>query len=288
MESAGPASVIIGTYNDADIIETTLATLAVQSFRDFELVLADDGSTQDYAPILAKWAPRFARGIQHVTQEKRGFRKARVLNRAVIIARYDSIIVSDMDCLPHRDFVRNHLAYAEPGTAITGRRTHVRREVVPSPDKILERGLGFGPASLIALRLTGKARMIEHGFVSPIFYESHNLRLHGSNFSVCRRDILKVNGWNEEFEGWGDEDSDLGLRLQNNGARIRNLRNKVIQFHLLHDKLPSINPRNETLFARTRKEHTTRARIGIEESNAAEFTVQSYGAMKPAPTTMNC
>src|SRR6266700_7599840 len=159
MDTPGPVSVIIGTYNDANIIEATLAAFAVQSFRDFELVLADDGSDQDYSPVLAAWASRFAHGIQHVTQRKRGFRKARVLNRAVILSRFDPLIVSDMDCLPHRDFVRNHLANVAPRTAITGRRTHVNREIVPRPDKILQSGLGFGPASLVRHRLRGKARI---------------------------------------------------------------------------------------------------------------------------------
>jgi glycosyltransferase involved in cell wall biosynthesis len=288
MDTPGPVSVVIGTYNDANIIEATLAAFAVQSFRDFELVLADDGSDQDYSPVLAAWASRFAHGIQHVTQHKRGFRKARVLNRAVIVGRFDPLIVSDMDCLPHPDFVRNHLAYVEPGVAITGRRTHVSRDVVPSPEKILEGGLGFGALTLIGFRVRGKARIIEHGFVSPILYESHNRRLHGSNFSVCRQDIEAVNGWNEEFEGWGDEDSDLGLRLQHSGVRIRNLRNKVIQFHLLHDRLTMVNPQNRALFQRTRIERTKKARIGIAESNAADFTVRRYGAADCGSTTSNC
>jgi GT2 family glycosyltransferase len=283
MNTPGPASVIVGTYNDAGIIEITLAALAVQSFRDFELVLADDGSDQDYGPVLAKWAPRFTHGIQHVTQDKRGFRKARVLNRAVLVSRFGPLIVMDMDCLPHRDFVRNHLAYVEPGTAITGRRTHVSPDVVPSPGKILESGLGFGPVSLMGFRLRGKARIIEHGFVSPVFYESHNRRLHGSNFSVSRRDIVAVNGWNEEFEGWGNEDSDLGLRLQHSGVRIRNLRNKVIQFHLMHDQLPSVNPKNDALFERTKRESMVRSPVGLAESRAENFKVLRHGAALDNP-----
>ena len=279
MQPSGPASIIIGTYNDSDIIESTLAAFAVQSFRDFEIVLADDGSDQDYAPILTKWALRFPRGIQHVTQEKRGFRKARVLNRAVALSRFDPLIVSDMDCLPHRDFVRNHLTYVRPGTAITGRRTHVRRDALPQPEHILTNGLGLTPLTLIRLRLQGKTRIIEHGFVSPLLYESQNLRLHGSNFSVTRQDMLAVNGWNEEFEGWGDEDSDLGVRMQNNGVRVRNLRNKVIQFHVMHDKLPAINPRNEALFEHTKKEHVVRAPIGLAEIVAGDFVLRQYGTV---------
>jgi glycosyltransferase involved in cell wall biosynthesis len=278
MESSDAASIIIGTHNDADILESTLAALAVQSFRDFELVIADDGSTQDYAPVLTAWVPRFAHGIQHVTHEKRGFRKTRILNRAIHVSRFESLIVMDMDCLPQRDFVRNHLAYLKPGIVITGRRTHISPDVVPPLAKILEGGLGFGPARLFSLWLHGRARIIEHGFVSPILYESSNLRLHGSNFSVCRRDLLAVNGFNEEFEGWGKEDSELGLRLQFSGARIRNLRNKVIQFHRMHSRLPADNPRNDAIFERTKAERTIRARTGLAEIHEGDFTWTRYGA----------
>src|SRR6266851_30685 len=98
MEPSGAASIIVGTHNDANILEATLAALAVQSFRDFELVLADDGSTQNYAPVLSTWAPRFVHGIQHVTQGKRGFRKTRILNRAIHVSRFERLVVMDMDC----------------------------------------------------------------------------------------------------------------------------------------------------------------------------------------------
>lgn len=277
MAPSGAASIIIGTHNDAHILESTLAAFAVQSLQDFELILADDGSTQDYVPVLESWAPRFAHGIQHVTHEKRGFRKTRVLNRAIHVSRFNRIIVADMDCLPHRDFVRNHLSYLTPGTAITGRRTHISPSLVPTPAEILQRGLNFSPVRLLRLRLQGKARIIEHGFVSLIFYESSNVRLHGSNFSVWRNDLVAINGFNEEFVGWGKEDSDLGQRLQFSGVRIRNLRNKVIQFHVMHSRLPADNPRNDEIFERTRVAHTVRATIGLAEIREGDFFWNRYG-----------
>src|SRR6266849_949819 len=280
MGISGAASIIVGTYNDATILEATLAAFAVQSFRDFELVLADDGSSQDYAPFLDSWAPRFVHGIQHVSHEKRGFRKTRILNRASHVSRFERRIVIYMDCLPHRDFVRNHLAFLNHGTVITGRRTHINPELVPPPDEILENGLGFGMASLFRLRLQGKARIVEHGFVSPLFYESSNLRLHGSNFSVCRSDLVAVNGFNEEFEGWGKEDSELGLRLQFSGIRIRNLRNKVIQFHRMHSRLPADNPRNDAIFERTKSERKIRAGMGLAEVCDGDFTWTRYGTVR--------
>jgi hypothetical protein len=135
----------------------------------------------------------------------------------------------------------------------------------------------------VRLWLSGKARIIEHGFVSPILYESHNLRLHGSNFSIWRKDIIAVNGWNEEFEGWGDEDSDLGLRLQHSGVRIRNLRNKVVQFHLMHDQLPAANPKNDALFERTKRERIVRSALGLAESRSEDFKLLRYGAALENP-----
>ena len=277
MAFSGSASVIVGTYNDLDILETSLAALAVQSFHDFEVVLADDGSSQEYAPILKTWAPRFVHGIAHATHDKKGFRKARILNRAIQSSRFSRLIVLDMDCLPHRDFIRNHQFYAEPRTAIDGRRAHISRDVVPTPAQILENGLGFTPIKLAELWMRGKARVIEHGVHLPFFYSSSNTNFLGSNFSVWRDDLINVNGFNEEFEGWGKEDADLGLRLQHSGVRIRNLRNRVIQYHLMHEKLPSRNPASDTLFARTESEKIVRARAGIDEIRAGDFKLTRYG-----------
>lgn len=275
---SGSASIIVGTYNDLDILEASLAAFAVQNCSNFELVLADDGSSQDYAPVLRAWAPRFVHGIKHATHEKRGFRKARILNRAIRISRRENLIFIDMDCLPRRDFVQSHLKYVKQGTAITGRRVHLSRDVIPKPAKIFECGLGFNSAALLQLWFRGKAKVIEHGIATPFFYESSNNSLLGSNFSVSRSDILAVNGFNEEFEGWGKEDMELGLRLQFSGVRVRNLRNKVIEYHLMHDRLPADNPRSDEIFERTKAMRTMRASIGIAEIRDGDFSMQLYGS----------
>jgi glycosyltransferase involved in cell wall biosynthesis len=266
----------VGTYNDIDILPASLAAFTVQSFRNFELVIADDGSSQNYGPLLKEWAPRIQHGIQHVAHEKHGFRKARILNRAIHVSRFDTLIFIDMDCLPHHDFVRNHMLYAAPRTAIIGRRAHLRREVIPPPLRILERGLGFNLRSLLRLWLQDKARVVEHGFVSPIFYESSNHSLQGSNFSVNRSDLVAVNGFNENFEGWGKEDMELGVRLEFSRVKIRNLRNKVIQYHLVHDRLSQENPESDCIFDQTVATRTIRAPIGLAEIREGDFSLKRY------------
>ena len=90
---------MLACYNDADVVERTLAALARQSHLDFEIVVADDGSREPYAALLDRWAPRFSHPIQHVRHEDLGFRKTRILNRAVRVSRFDRLIFLDMDCL---------------------------------------------------------------------------------------------------------------------------------------------------------------------------------------------
>ena len=263
---------IVSSYNDLAILEVSLSALSVQSFHDFEIVIADDGSSQDYGPVLDAWAPRFAHGIQHVTQGKEGFRRARILNRAIHVSRFDRVIFLDMDCLAHGDFVRNHLAYLEPGTAITGRRVDISRDVVPTTEQIQERGLGFSLPVLLRLWLQGKAKRVEHGFVAPVFYESSHAALIGCNFSLCKSDLQTLNGFNEEFEGWGGEDSELDLRLQFMGARIRNLRNKVIEYHLIHEHREVDRRQVEAVLARTRAEELVGARRGLSQIQESDFS----------------
>jgi hypothetical protein len=272
MPSSNPASVIVSSYNDLAILEASLAALSVQSFHDFEIVIADDGSSQDYGAVLDAWAPRFAHGIQHVTQEKKGFRRARILNRAIHVSRFERVIFLDMDCLPHRDFVRNHVAYLQPGTAITGRRVDISRDVVHAAPQIQERGLGFSLPVLLRLWMQGKARRVEHGLVMPVFYESSHAALIGCNFSLCKSDLETLNGFNEEFEGWGGEDSELDLRVHFMGVRIRNLRNKVIEYHLIHEHREVDRRQVEAVLARTRADKSVRARRGLSEIQESDFS----------------
>jgi glycosyltransferase involved in cell wall biosynthesis len=278
MNPAGPASVVVASYNDLAILPATLAAFARQSFRDFELILADDGSREDYGPTLKEWAPRVAQGIQHVKQQDRGFRRARILNRAIYVSRFDRLIFVDTDCLPHHHFVENHLRYLTPGTVITGRRVHLERSAIPAPSEILARGLRLGPGRLLMLWMRGKARVIEHGFVSPVLYESSADRILGSNFSASKSDLQGVNGFNEQFEGWGFEDGDLEFRLKLNGVRFRNLRNKVIQYHLRHAQRSEPDAHNREILERTMARRAPRAAVGLDEITPGEFTCARYGA----------
>jgi len=277
VKSSASASVILATYNDLNILEWSLAAFARQSFSDFELIIAEDDSSEDYAPVLRKWATRFAREIVHVRHNRKGFRKTRIQNRAVYAARSERLIFVDIDCLPQRNFVRNHIHFLVPGVALTGRRVHIRREILPSAEQIYEKGLNLGQGKLIFEWLQGGARVIEHGLELPFFYESKNNGILGCNFSIMKEDFAAVNGFNEDFEGRGGEDTDIDLRLRRNGVRVRCLRNKLIQYHLIHEVRVGTFEGDHERIARRSASGEIRAQKGLAEVRDDEFTVARYG-----------
>jgi glycosyltransferase involved in cell wall biosynthesis len=273
-----PASIILATYNDTSIFEWSLAAFARQSFCDFELILADDGSNENYETALQKWAPRFSRGIVHVWHERRGFRKTQIQNRAASIARAERLIFVDIDCLPQRNFVRNHLLFLEPGIALTGRRVHIRKETLPPPAVAYEQGFGLSGGTLLREWMNGRARVIEHGFELPLFYESPNNGILGCNFSIMKKDFAAVNGFNEEFLGRGGEDTDIDLRLRRNGVRVRCLRNKLIQYHLMHEVRVGTFESDSARIREAQYRGEVRARKGLADVRPDEFTVSRYSA----------
>jgi len=274
----GPVSAVIACYNDADVVERNLAAFARQSYRDFELIIADDGSREDYRPLLERWAPRFAHPIQHVRHEDLGFRKTRVLNRAVHVSRFDRLIFVDMDCLPHRDFVRNHVRYLEPGGVLACRRVQVQREDVPSPEQIWEHGLPFSSVHLVSLWLRGRAQLIEHGIVLPIAYETGYRGILGSNFSICKTDLVKINGFNAEFAGPGWEDTDIDYRLRLAGVKIRTLRHRIVEYHVEHPVRVISDKLNYERLAAVQENRLMRATIGLAEIREGDFEHMIYSS----------
>lgn len=271
-----PASVILATYNDANILEWSLAAFARQSFGDFELIIADDGSSEAYEPILENWAGKFAREIVRVRHERQGFRKTRIQNRAVSVAKTERLIFVDIDCLPQRNFVRNHVMFLEPGVALTGRRVHIRKEILPDAEKVYESGVDLSVGKLLVEWMRGRARVIEHGFELPMLYESRNNGILGCNFSVTKADFAAVNGFNEEFLGRGGEDTDIDLRLRRNGVRVRCLRNKLIEYHLMHEVRVGTYESDSARIEKAQALGEIRARNGLAEVDEREFTVTRY------------
>jgi len=231
-------SVIIGTYNHLPYLRLCLAALERQSFRDFEVIIADDGSGPEVGGWLAGYRPFFP--TRHLWQEDRGFRKCRLLNRAILESGAEYIVFLDADCIVARDFLEVHWTRRRPGVYLGGRRVMMDEPTSRRVTREMVDGGRFDGPTLWGLRhaVAGRFKYYEETFrVLHRIRRGSPFNLLGCNFSIHRSDLLAVNGFDEDYETrGGGEDTDIALRLNVAGRRMESVRYLAIQFHLGHEK----------------------------------------------------
>jgi glycosyltransferase involved in cell wall biosynthesis len=248
-------SLVISTYNNPSALLSILKLLEQGSIEPHEIHIAEDGKSEDYKDIILSTGLN----ITHHQQEDKGFRKARILNCAVDACKGDYIVFLDGDCLPHKHFVRDHMLMAEKGYFVQGRRCFIDEDSVP---QLLNR-----ETSLSKLIISGKVSGLLKSARFPLPIIKRNSSMHGllgCNLGAWHEDLLSVNGFDEDFEGWGREDSDLGARLYNLGLHRKMVYGRAVVYHLNHPKnsRESLN-RNDEKLSETIKSKKIRCRSGI-------------------------
>ena len=215
MPRCASSSLIIATYNWKEALALVLATVRLQTQLPDEVLIADDGSRDDTKELVVHEAATFPVPLHHVWQEDDGFRKGRILNEAMARARGEYLIAVDGDMLIHPDFVRSHLRFARRGWYIQG-----SRMMLGASATARTLSAGRRTVTLFSRDVRNRVNGIHAPFLSrlsrgeagPIY------RTRGCNISYWREDIVRVNGYNEEMEGWGREDTELVVRLMNSGG----------------------------------------------------------------------
>lgn len=234
-------AVIVTTYNRPDALSAVLAGFEEQTDQDFELVVADDGSAPATAAVIQAYRRRSKGSVRHVWQEDRGFRAAAIRNRAIAATTADYIIFTDGDCIPSRQFIQAHKRLAEPGYFLGANRVllsdgctqRVLREPLPvhrwSWVRWVQAWAGRDINRLLPLLALPDGAFRKW---APNRWEG----MKTCNLSVWRKDLLRVNGLDESYEGWGLEDSDLVIRLLRIGVKHKSARYAAPVFHLWHQE----------------------------------------------------
>lgn len=233
-------AVIVTTYNRPDALAAVLEGFLAQTDANFEVLVADDGSIGDTAQVVKDFRQRASFPVVHVWQEDDGFRAAAIRNRALAASGAEYIIFTDGDCIPTADFVARHRALSEPGCFLSGNRlllseAFTRRvlcEKIPvhswgAGDWLLARGRGDVNRLMPLLRLPDMAWLRKR---SPRRWQGAKT----CNLSAFRDDLLRVNGLDESYTGWGQEDSDLVVRLIRAGLVNKSARFSAPVLHLWH------------------------------------------------------
>jgi GT2 family glycosyltransferase len=232
-------SVVITTYNRSDALVAVLDALTRQTNSNFDVVVADDGSTAAHQQAIHNSTAAKALRATHVWHPDVGFTASRVRNRGVKAARGDYIILLDGDCVPERDFIAQHMRLAQEGCFINGSRVLLSpvltQQVVNGAVQID----GCSKSYWLDARLHGDASKLGHLLRLPDW----NLRkkptfywkgIRSANMAVWRKDFETIDGFDESYVGWGHEDADFVLRLHNAGLVRKNGFCATEVFHLWH------------------------------------------------------
>ncbi|MEK6208800.1 MAG: glycosyltransferase family 2 protein [Pseudomonadota bacterium] len=269
-------AVIVSSYNRPDALAAVLEGYFAQDDLDFELIVADDGSTDETRKVVQAFIARAPFPMKHVWQEDRGFCVAAARNRAVAATEAEYVIFTDGDCIPVRYFVSAHRHLAERGYFLSGNRVLLSEKFT---GEVLEHKIPvheWGTVQWISAWLRGAInrwipllRLPDGAFrkTTPQKWEGAKT----CNLSLWREDLLEVNGVDESYSGWGLEDSDLVIRLLHAGVRHKSARFAGPVFHLWHkendrSRLPENRRRLEELL----RSDQTRAQIGLDRYFSAE------------------
>lgn len=224
-------SLLIITYNWPEALELVLLSVKNQSVLPNEIIIADDGSTDATRILIEKYKQIFSIPLIQVWHEDIGYRKSTIMNKALKMTNGDYIIQIDGDIIIHKRFIENHINLAKPNTFIHGSRTFLN--LLETQKAFLSKKIEY---SIFNRNLKSKINGIYFPFLTR-FFDVKNINLNktrGCNFSCWREDIFKVNGYNEDMTGWGLEDTELDVRLMNNGILKRQIKFSAIEYHLEH------------------------------------------------------
>lgn len=245
---------------------------SVQTEKDFEIVIADDGSTAKTKGVIQSFKDRFQHPILHVWHEDKGFRKCRILNSAILASNSDYLLFTDGDCIPRKDFVSQHLKEKEPGFFLSGGYFKLPMDIskaILDDDILDQKCFRISWLRKHGLKLSFKLTKLNKNkyFATFMNWLTPTKRSwNGHNSSGFKSDILAINGFNELLD-YGGEDREMGERLFNNGLLSKQIRYRAICVHLDHPR-SYVNPEKVAYNLEVRKfnkkNKITRIETGID------------------------
>ena len=235
------ASVIISTYNQPKWLKKVLWSYEFQTESNFEIVIADDGSSPETKTVIDDFIKHSKLKITHVWHQDDGFQKTIILNKAIMATTTDYLIFTDGDCVARKDFVALHLRLRKNKSVLSGGyfklseqishhlgHVHIENQNCFDSDWLKKNGLK---------KTFKNNKLTSGGFKSWLLntFTPTKATFDGMNVSAWKQDILNVNGFDERMK-YGGEDREIGERMTNNGVKFIQARYSLICVHLYHDR----------------------------------------------------
>lgn len=257
-------TLLITTYNWPEALDITLRSVENQTIKPTEIIIADDGSKEETQNLIKLWQTKSKVPIIHSWQEDKGFRAAASRNKAIAKSSGDYIIMIDGDLVLHPNFIEDHLKHCKPNQFTIGPRVLLKEDY--SVRLLSEKKITFSINS--GQILSNKKNIINATILSTLFSyrTTSDKQVRSCNMACYRKDLIKVNGFNEDFIGWGREDTELVIRLLNAKVIRKNIKFNTNTLHIFHPessrKMLSIN---DEILEKTRNQKLIRCENGLEK-----------------------
>jgi glycosyltransferase involved in cell wall biosynthesis len=234
-------SVIISTFNQPVWLERVLWGYSCQTYRDFELIIADDGSNESTLKVIEDMKGKGVLSIKHVYHENKGFRKCTILNKAVLMSEGDYLIFSDGDIIPRKDFVQVHVNMRNTGRFLSGGTVRLPADLSAKiGEEDIRSGICFERRWLEG---NGLGKSFKNNKLNAFGLKERFLNRftpasatwNGGNASAWKKDIIAVRGFDQRLR-YGGEDREFGERLQRLGVKGRQIRYSAVTLHLDHPR----------------------------------------------------
>lgn len=266
-------SVVFSTYNSVEWLQKVLWGFACQTHKDFDIIIADDGSSSATADLIKSQRDTLGLDIKHIWQPDEGFQKCRILNKALLHVKSPYVVFTDGDCIPREDFLAVHIQEAKPNHYLSGSyyklpmdtSLRINQDDITSQrcfDVVWLQQNGL-PKSSKTLKLRASKKWAP--LLNTLSPTACNFK--GSNASAWLQDILDVNGFDERMQ-WGGLDREFGVRLANKGVKPKHVRYNAICVHLDHArgyKDPKMVASNKALRISNAKNKVTLTEFGISQ-----------------------
>jgi len=260
-------ALLISTYNWTEALSVVFDSILLQTKMPDEILIADDGSKEDTKELILNFSKKNTIPVKHFWQEDNGFRKSKILNQTIAASTSDYIIQVDGDCILHNKFVEDHINKSSKNTYLYGTRVNILPQYV---SRVLTSKIVH--FSFFSKEIKNKSRTLHLPVLSNL-YKSHegiSKNFRGCNVSYWRSDVIAVNGYNEDFEGWGREDSDLVIRMSNLGVKAKRIRYAGIVYHIYH----KVNSQHNLQFNDSIQERTIREKIIRCEKGIGQYLIK--------------
>ena len=238
-------SVITPSYERPNYIKSYLESLSLQTYKEFEVIIIDDGSDKEYIDIIREYEKVL--DIKYIRKrriKKDSWTQPQARNLGIKLSQGDILFINDDDTYPLPNCLEAHARYHSNNDKVL-----IYGEVLAHKD--------LTPNNIISYIKSNKYPL--GGTIRPIKFIP-------KNFSVKKRYVVDINGYDRDFNGnYGFDDLDFHDRLIKLGLKIKWLREaKSIAIYGHGHGLVRDNKINKELYYRKKKEGIIRCKRGLE------------------------